>query len=154
VAVDAGGGGACAENVDGGAAWALFIGSARCPIGVCLPRLPPGCAVRAQEWEDVRTSFFALWEPILTCRDAFAVYSCLCCRLPVCFHSCASPAYGVRLVYFFRCPSRAGRARRGGRDGREGQGGVGEQSDGSIRPIRPLPCPTRSLYPGRRESAM
>jgi len=152
VVVEAGGDGASAESVDGGVASALSIGSARCLIGVCLPRLPPRCAGRAQEWGGVQTCSFALWGPILTCCDVFAVYSCLCCRLSVCFLSCASPPYGGRLVYFFRCPTGAGGARRGGRDGREGQGGVSEQSCGSIRPIRPLP--SRSLLPGRRQSAM
>jgi len=154
VVVEAGGGGASAESVDGGAVSAVSIGSARCLIGVCLPRLQPRCAGRAHEWGGVQTCFFALWGPSLTCCDVFAVYSCLCCRLSVCFLSCASPAYGGRLVYFFMCPTWTGGARRGGRDAREGQGAVGEQSDGSIRPIRPLPCPTRSLSPGRRESAM
>ena len=48
--VEAGGGGASAESVDGGAVSAVSVGSARCLIGVCLPRLPPRCAGRAQEW--------------------------------------------------------------------------------------------------------
>ena len=152
--VEAGGGGASAESVNGGAVSPLSIGSARCLIGVCLPRVPPRCAGRAQEWGGVQTCFFALWGPSLTCCHVFAVYSCLCYRLSVGFLSCSSPVYCGRLAYFFRCRSWARGARRGGRDGWEGQSGVGEQSDGSIRPIRPLPCPTRSLSPRRRESAM
>ena len=48
--VEAGGCGARVESVGGGAVSALSIGSARCLIGVCLPRLPPHCAGRAQEW--------------------------------------------------------------------------------------------------------
>jgi len=121
--VEAGGDGASAKRVDGGAVSAFSIGSARFLIGVCLPRLRPRCARRAQEWGGVQTCFFALWGPSLTCCDVFAVYSFLCCRLSVCFLSCASPAYGGRLVYFCRFPNWAGGARRGGRDGREGQGG-------------------------------
>jgi len=63
--VQAGGDGASAESVDGGAVSALSIGSARCLIGVCLPRLPPRCAGRAQEWGGVQTCSFALWGPSL-----------------------------------------------------------------------------------------
>ena len=111
VVVEAGGDGASAESVDGGAVSALSIGSARCLIGVCLPRLPLRCAGRAQEWGGVQTCFFSLWGPSLTWGDVFAVFSYLCCRLSVWFLSYASSTDGGRRVYFFRCPTwRGGRA--------------------------------------------
>jgi len=46
----AGEGSASAESVDGGADSAVSMGSARCLIGVCLPRLPPRCADRVHDW--------------------------------------------------------------------------------------------------------
>ena len=138
--VEAGGGGASAESVDGGAASAVSIGSARCLIGVCPPRLPPRCVGRAQEWGGVQTCFFSLWGPSLTWGDVFAVYSCVCCRLFVFFL-----ALFLLTVVVVNTSS-------GARLGWEGQGGVGETGGsgraGSASNQMGLSCPYGRFPPG------
>jgi len=61
--IAAGGGSASALSVDGGAISDVSIGSARCLIDVCLPRLPPCCIGRVKEWGGVQICFFGLWKP-------------------------------------------------------------------------------------------
>jgi len=93
----AGGGSASAKSVDSGAISAVFIESAQCMSGVRLPRLPPHCTGRVEEWGGVQTCFFALWRPSLTFCDVFAVYSCLHCRLSVCSLLCAPTLWAQNL---------------------------------------------------------
>jgi len=66
-------------------------------MGVCLPRLPPRCAGREQEWGAGQTCYFARWGSSHIFCDLITVYSCVCCCLVVCYLPCARLSNGAHL---------------------------------------------------------